>query len=139
MVLGDYGHYHQPIFTTSSLPYPHCDTKRKEENNDDMEENKMLRIKKTDKMTIKEFKECNKAYEQVTLVLDKEKVDKHEEQYGLVKFKQSSNYRDAKGVVLNDDTVEFYPKAIVINDYAYVPYYFISEVEGVYHLEPSKR
>lgn len=104
--------------------------KRKDEKSDSMS----LSIRKTDILTVDEFKETEKAYEKVFLKINKETYDKFTEEYGKPLFDVTDDYT----VELNGYTIEFKEKAIRVYGslgHSFVPYTFIDSVECVYHLE----
>lgn len=117
-----FGHYNARCsFTTN-------ETKRKEDD-------KMLKIKKTDEMTIEEFKENLKPYDIIKLIIDKEKFDKFKEDYGKEPFNVSGV--DEYYVDISGGIIEFKNKGIKFTGSWHnqvVPYSFITKVIGVYYL-----
>ena len=94
-----------------------------------------LRIKKTDEMTVDEFKENTKAYDIIKLVIDKEKFDGFKKDYGKEPFNVSGT--EVYSVQITGGTIEFKEKAIKFDGSWHnqiVPYSFITKVVGIYHL-----
>lgn len=98
-----------------------------------------LKIKKTDVLTIDEFKENTKPYDTIKIIIDKEKVEQYKKDFGKKPF----NVTNEQYIKLNDDTIEFLPKALKISADGYdglvnsVPYEFITGVECVYYLSTN--
>ena len=96
-----------------------------------------LKIKKTDVMSVKEFEESDKGYDEIIIKLDVEKVKEYEKDYG-VKFNEIYEKDDDDLVVrLSDQTIEFKAKAIVLANLINkkcIPYDYIKEIVGVYYL-----
>lgn len=112
--------------------------KKKNEQTEDKGENVSgIRIKKTDEMTIDEFKENIKAYDMIKIMVNKEKFDKFIEEYGAEPF-VVAGYPDYY-VSLRLATIEFKEKAIKLIETGYesklIPYYFIDKVIGIYYIE----
>lgn len=99
-----------------------------------------LRIKKTDVLSIDEFKENDKAYDEIKICIDKEMFEEHENDYGLAPFEVTS--RDGeKYIDLKNETIEYLPKALSIMPDGWgccvksVPYEYITKVECTYYLK----
>lgn len=94
-----------------------------------------LKIKKTESMTIDEFKECMKAYDKIIIKLDSEKIDEYKKDYG--KLMITEPIIDSE-IELTDETIEFMPKALnVLHNYStnsVIDYDLIDEVIGEYYL-----
>lgn len=94
-----------------------------------------LKIKKTESMTIDEFKECMKAYDKIIIKLDGEKIDEYKKDYG--KLMITEQILDS-AIELTDETIEFMPKALnVLHNYStnsVIDYDLIDEVIGEYYL-----
>jgi hypothetical protein len=90
-----------------------------------------LRIKKTDVLSIDEFKENDKAYDEVKINIDDEKLKKFEEDYGVYDF----TIYLCKYVKICDEVIEFLPKALCIGSVHCVPYEFIENIECTYYLK----
>lgn len=109
--------------------------KKKTKKNNKKEAKKMLKIKQTDKMTIEEFKNNRKAYDEIRLIINDEKFKKFKEDYGVNPFGMFSYDNGDDYVALKDETIEFKPKAILrVSASKMIPYYFIDEVIGIYYL-----
>lgn len=99
-----------------------------------------LRIKKTDVLSIDEFKENDKAYDEIRICIDKEMFEEYENDYGLAPFDVTS--RDGeKYIDLKNETIEYLPKALSIMPDGWgccvksVPYEYITGVECTYYLK----
>lgn len=99
-----------------------------------------LRIKKTDVLSIDEFKENEKAYDEIKICIDKEMFEEYENDYGLAPFDVTS--RDGeKYIDLKNETIEYLPKALSIMPDGWgvcvksVPYEYITGVECTYYLK----
>lgn len=99
-----------------------------------------LRIKKTDVLSIDEFKENEKAYDEIKICIDKEMFEEYENDYGLAPFDVTS--RDGeKYIDLKNETIEYLPKALSIMPDGWgvcvksVPYEYITDVECTYYLK----
>lgn len=90
-----------------------------------------LRIKKTDVLSIDEFKENEKAYDEVKINIDDEKLKKFEDDYGVYDF----TIYLCKYVKICDEVIEFLPKALCIGSVHCVPYSFIENIECTYYLK----
>ena len=90
-----------------------------------------LRIKKTDVLSIDEFKENDKAYDEVKINIDDEKLKKFEEDYGVYDF----TIYLCRYVKICDEVIEFLPKALCIESVHCVPYEFIQNIECTYYLK----
>lgn len=106
------------------------DKNRKEE-----DEKMGLQIKKTDVMDIDEFRETEKAYDKVELIIDMEKFEKYEREYGERPFVK--NITD--DVTISNKVIEFFPKALKVYSDGYevaysIPYEYIAEVKCIYYL-----
>ena len=114
---------------------------KKESNNfykevfvDKKEDNMVLKIKKTDVLSIDEFKENEKAYDEVRINIDDEKLKKFEDDYGVYDF----TIFLIKYVELTNELIEFLPKALKIQkgtEEFCVPYSFIENIECTYYLK----
>lgn len=100
-----------------------------------------LRIKKTDEMSIDEFKENTKAYNTIKLIINKEKYDKVEKEYGAEPF-ETGYSDDGYEIILKDEIIEFKEKAITIDLTVFknkcIPYYFIDKVIGTYYIKTEQ-
>ena len=106
------------------------------------EDNMGLRIKKTDVMTIDEFKENDKAYDEIKLCIDKEMYDEYVKDYGLEPFNAETKLETGeKYINLKSETLEYLPKALSIMPDGWgvcvksVPYEYITQVECTYYLK----
>ena len=90
-----------------------------------------LKIKKTDVLSIDEFRENEKAYDEVKINIDSEKLKKFEEDYGVYDF----TIYLCKYVKICDEVIEFLPKALCIESVHCVPYEFIENIECTYYLK----
>lgn len=93
-----------------------------------------LKIKKTDVLSIEEFKENTKAYDEIKINIDNEKLKKFEEDYGVYDF----TIYLCRYVKICDEVIEFLPKALCIGSVHCVPYEFIENIECTYYLETGK-
>lgn len=98
------------------------------------EQNMSLKIKKIDVLTIEEFKENTKAYDEIKINIDNEKLKKFEEDYGVYDF----TIYLCRYVKICDEVIEFLPKALCIGSVHCVPYEFIENIECTYYLETGK-
>ena len=100
-----------------------------------------LRIKKSDEMSIDEFKENTKAYNTIKLIINKEKYDKVEKEYGAEPF-ETGYSDDGYEIILKDEIIEFKEKAITIDLTVFknkcIPYYFIDKVIGTYYIKTEQ-
>lgn len=121
--------------TWDSMPRVIVDPLSKKRISNKKEAKKMLKIKQTDKMTIEEFKNNRKAYDEIRLIINDEKFKKFKEDYGVNPFGMFSYDNGDDYVALKDETIEFKPKAILrVSASKMIPYYFIDEVIGIYYL-----
>ena len=134
----DYSNCLKNVFTTSlSTIDSNKNVKTNEENI--LEENILevedmsLKIEKTDKLSVEEFKETEKCYDKIDIKIDSEKLDKFEEEYGMYNFTLYLR----SGVYLRDETIQFLPKALRIikniDEYC-VPYDWITEIKCTYYI-----
>lgn len=93
-----------------------------------------LRIKKTDELTIDEFKENTKVYDEITIYLNKEKYETREKDYGTIPMNYYWGHSKDKKIILQEEVIEFFNKALVIDNNTSVPYDLIDKVIGVYYL-----
>lgn len=99
-----------------------------------------LRIKKTDVLSIDEFKENDKAYDEIKICIDNEMFEEYENDYGLVPFDVTSRGGE-KYIDLKNETIEYLPKALSIMPDGWgccvksVPYDYITKVECTYYLK----
>lgn len=101
---------------------------------DKKEDNMVLKIKKTDVLSIDEFKENEKAYDEVRINIDDEKLKKFEDDYGVYDF----TIFLSKYVKLTNELIEFLPKALKVQkgtEEFCVPYSFIENIECTYYLK----
>lgn len=101
---------------------------------DNKDDNMGLKIKKTDVFSIDEFKENKKAYDEVKINIDDEKLKKFEGDYGVYDF----TIFLGKYVELTNELIEFLPKALKIEkgtESFCVPYSFIENIECTYYLK----
>ena len=91
-----YGHYN------GRCSFIKTNTKLKGDNN------MKLRIKKTDKLTVEELQECEKAYDCIIQKINEEKFNTFKEDYGTSLFQCNSSYV----VEIDGFIIEFMPKAI---------------------------
>lgn len=99
--------------------------------------NMSLKIKKTDVMSVKEFEESDKGYDEIIIKLDVEKVKEYEKDYGVGFNAPYEIDGDDLVVRLSDQTIEFKAKAIAIDgliNKKCIPYDYIKEIVGVYYL-----
>lgn len=101
----------------------------------EISDNMGLKIKKTEVMTIDEFKECVKAYDKIIIKLNEEKVNKFKNDYGKLLIIEPIF---ESTIELTDETIEFMPKALnVLHKYSQnsiINYDLIEEVIGEYYL-----
>lgn len=98
------------------------------------EQNMGLKIKKIDVLTIEGFKENTKAYDEIKINIDDDKLKKFEEEYGVYDF----TIYLCKYVKIGDSVIEFLPKALNVGGVHCVPYEFIENIECTYYLETGK-
>lgn len=97
-----------------------------------------LKIKKTDVLSIEEFAENTKAYDEIKIKINDKKLTEFEEDYGSYDF-TTYLYKFVK--IRNNATIEFLAKAIRVesgSDFYCVPYDFVEYVECTYYLEIGK-
>lgn len=100
-----------------------------------------LRIKKTDVFGIDEFKENEKAYDEIRICIDDEMFEKHKDEYGMEPFNVRTSMDGEKYIDVKNETIEYLPKALLIMpNEGYVctnsvPYEYISNVECTYYLK----
>lgn len=94
-----------------------------------------LRIKRNDELSIDEFKENTKAYEELKIFLDKELVDKHNREYGKLLFPYSTDTEGEYCIRIYDGIIEFLDKALFIDPNASVPYELITKIVGTYYIK----
>ena len=98
-----------------------------------------LKIKKTESMTIDEFKECMKAYYKIIIKLDGEKIEEYKKNYGKLMINEPIV---DSAIELADETIEFMPKALnVLHMYSpnsVIDYELIDEVIGEYYLTTNQ-
>lgn len=101
-----------------------------------------MKIKKTDELSIEEFKETDKAYDSVFVVFDMDKYEKIAREYG-------DEIAPKTGIMVYgvrvygrylENIIEFYPKAISLRsegDIAIctIPYYIVDKVFCTYYIE----
>lgn len=149
-----FGHYEVPMYSyTLECPMP---THQKEElensildalsytgnvycNIEKGDEN--MKIKKTDELSIEEFKETDKAYDKVFAVFDMDKYKKIAREYGDVIAPKT-------GIIVHgvrvygrylENIIEFYPKAISLRNegdmaICTIPYYIVDKVLCTYYI-----
>lgn len=101
-----------------------------------------LRIKKTDVLSIDEFKENDKAYDEIRICIDKEMFEEYKRDYGLEPFDVKTKLESGeKYIDLENDTIEYLPKALSILPDGWgicvksIPYEYITKVECTYYLK----
>ena len=95
-----------------------------------------LKIKKEEEISIDEFRQNEKAYDRVILVINKVKFDKFKEDYGKEPF-NVTGYKENYEILLKEGVIQFKNKAIKLPSNMYgdiVPYTFIDNVIGIYYL-----
>lgn len=127
-----YGHYQKKMIVADKTG---CRVNRKKIND---EEDVMcgVRIKKTDILTVDELKENIKPYNQITLLINEEKYDSFEKEYGSVLFTCPNDKR----VELDGYTIEFFEKALRISggwSHESIPLDWIDKVICEYYIEPT--
>lgn len=127
MYFNDYGHYKTTSITSGGNKSSSKKDKRSVKS-------MALKIKKQDEMNIDEFKDCMKAYDNVEIILDAEKCNEMEKDYGYIGLNYYGGTKSEMKIVLKYETIEFLPKALFINNETSVPYELIDKVIGVYHL-----
>ena len=98
-----------------------------------------LKIKKTEKLSIEELKTNTKAYDKISLNINREKFEEYKKDYGVSPFSVLNDY----SILINDKTIEFLPKAVKIysdgcGSAVSIPYEFIDEVECIRYLTTEK-
>ena len=96
-----------------------------------------LRIKKTDEMTIDEFKENTKAYDKIILHINKEKYDTFKKEYGKRLFALNDSEKHLINLV-GDVVIEFKEKALLYDNGIIsqaIPYSFIDKVICEYYIK----
>ena len=109
------------------------DEKSYEENDKENKEMNGLKIKKTEEMSIEEFQETEKSYDKITIYLDEEKINEHKKDYGSFRMGYYWGNENEQKIILQNEVIEFFPKALLISDATSVPYDMIAKIIGEYY------